>query len=498
MYSFLFLAAASLVICLALTPLCRSIFLRAGLLDHPDQVRKTHAKPIPRIGGIPIAIAYVGSFVLLLFSPFHSGSILEQYLPIVWKLLPAVGLIFLTGLLDDLIGLKSWQKLLGQVAAALCAYWGGVQVTGIAGHLTDSWLSLPLTVGWLVVCANAFNLIDGVDGLATGLGLFATVTTLIAALLQGNWALAVATAPLAGALLGFLRYNFNPASIFLGDSGSLLVGFLLGCFGVLWSQKSATLLAMTAPLMALALPILDVCLSVVRRFLRQQPIFGADRGHIHHRLLDRGLSPRQVALLLYAVGGLAALFSVAESLARTHLSLVVLALFLAAAGIFVGSLGYVEFGVAGRVLLGGSVRRLVGARIHLRNLETSLVTAATPNDCWLAIRDASLHLGFHHVRVRLLGETYHAQFRPSSPTDCWTMRIPLSPDDYVNCSREVEGVAETTGIASFAHLLGDKMRAKLPSLRPSGSIDPQVAALIAHVEAAKGTGTALSASGSFH
>src|SRR5258707_5829576 len=141
----------------------------------------------------------------------------------------------------------------------------------------DSWWSLPLTIVWLVVCANAFNLIDGVDGLATGLGLFATVTTLIIALLQGNLALAVATAPLVGALLGFLRYNFNPASIFLGDSGSLLVGFLLGCFGVIWSQKSATILGMTAPLMALSIPLVDLCLSIVRRFLRRQPILRCDR-----------------------------------------------------------------------------------------------------------------------------------------------------------------------------------------------------------------------------
>src|SRR5947208_12565007 len=127
----------------------------------------------------------------------------------------------------------------------------------------------------------------GGDGLAAGLGLFATLTMAIAALLHGNLTLAIATAPLAGALLGFLRYNFNPASIFLGDSGSLLVGFLLGCYGVLWTQKSATLLGMAAPLMALSIPLLDTALAIVRRFLRHQPIFGADRGHIHHKLLAR-------------------------------------------------------------------------------------------------------------------------------------------------------------------------------------------------------------------
>jgi len=469
MYSFVFLAASSLLICLALTPLCRNIFRRAGLLDHPDQLRKTHERAVPRMGGIPIAIAYVGSFLLLLLSPFHAGSMLVQHMPLVWKLLPAAGLIFATGLLDDLIGLKSWQKLLGQVAAALCAYWGGVQVLGIAGHLTDSWWSLPLTLVWLAGCANAFNLIDGMDGLATGLGLFATLTTLIAALAQGNIALALATVPLAGALLGFLRYNFNPASIFLGDSGSLLVGFLLGCYGALWSQKSATLLAMTVPMMALAIPILDVCLSIARRFLSRQPIFGADRGHIHHRLLDRGLSPRRVALLLYAVGALGALLSVLQSLVHSRLSLLIPALFCAITWIFVARLGYVEFGVARKFFLGGAVRRLLGAHIHLQNLETSLAEASTPHDCWLAIRDACRRLGFHHVRVQLLGEVYQEQLADSAGAACWTMRIPISEDDYVNCGRGSDCAVALTGIAPFADLLGTNLRAKLSSLRPSES-----------------------------
>jgi UDP-GlcNAc:undecaprenyl-phosphate GlcNAc-1-phosphate transferase len=477
MYSFLFLGATSLLICLALTPLFRDVFQRAGWLDHPDQLRKTHARAVPRMGGIPIAIAYVGSFALLLLSPFNAGSVLEHHLPLVWKLLPAAGLIFATGLIDDLIGLKSWQKLLGQLAAASCAYWGGVQVA------QDSWWSLPLTLLWLVGCSNAFNMIDGVDGLAAGLGLFATLTTAIAALLHGNLALAAATAPLIGALIGFLRYNFNPASIFLGDSGSLMIGFLLGCYGVLWSQMSATLLSMTAPLMALAIPILDVCLSIARRFLRRTPIFGADRGHIHHRLLDRGLSPRRVALLLYAVGGLSALFSVLQSLVHSRLSILILALFCASAWIFVRSLRYVEFGVVRKVLLGGALRRLLGAEIHLQNLESSLAAASTPNDCWIAIREACRQLGFHRVRLCLLGETYNEKLQPGSRT-CWTVTIPVSDHDYVKCERELGCEVETTGIASFADLLGATLRVRIGSLRASSSIDPQISALAGHVEAA--------------
>ena len=492
MYALLFLAASSLLICLAMTPLCREIFKRAGFLDHPDRLRKTHTRPVPRVGGIPIAIAYLGSFLLLLQSPFNAGSVLVQHLPLVWKLLPAAGLIFAVGLIDDLIGLKSWQKLFGQVAAALCAYWGGVQVMGIAWHLTDNWWSLPLTVVWLVGCANALNLIDGVDGLATGLGLCATLTSLVAALALGNVALALAIAPLAGALLGFLRYNFNPASIFLGDSGSLLIGFLLGCYGVLWSQKSATLLSLTAPMLALAIPILDVCLSVARRFLSRQPIFGADRGHIHHRLLDRGLSPRRVALLLYALGATGALFSVLQSLIHGRLALLIPALFGAAIWIFVRRLGYVEFGVARNFLLSGAVRRLLGAHIHLKNLESSIATAATPNDCWLAIREACRHLGFHYVRLQLLGEVYQAQLAPGEGAACWTMRIPLSEQDYLNCARQADCAVSTAGIAAFADLLVSRLGAKLPSLRPSASIDPQIASLVAHIEG-RADGGALSA-----
>ena len=140
-------------------------------------------------------------------------------------------LVFATGLLDDIFGLKPWQKLLGQVAAAVLVFSAGVHFSGIGGYQFPIWWTLPATILWLVGCTNAFNLIDGVDGLAAGVGFFATLTTLMAALLQHNIPLALATAPLAAALLGFLRFNFNPATVFLGDCGSLLNGFLLGAMG---------------------------------------------------------------------------------------------------------------------------------------------------------------------------------------------------------------------------------------------------------------------------
>src|SRR5262249_33092103 len=160
----------------------------------------------------------------------------------------------LTGLTDDLAGLKPWQKLAGLTGSAVMACFGGLRIQSLAGHQGDAVLGVPLTVVWLGGCANAFNLIDRGDGLGTGVGRPAALTPLVAGLLRGAAGLVIATAPLAGALFGFLRFNFSPASIFMGDCGSLWVGFMLGCYGLIWSQKSATVLGIIAPVMALSIP----------------------------------------------------------------------------------------------------------------------------------------------------------------------------------------------------------------------------------------------------
>lgn len=247
MYALIALGVTALLLCLILTPICRDIFLKLKLVDMPDNDRKLHSRPIPRIGGIPIAISYVGALALMLaFAPTHA-KIALQHRGLLYSLLPAAGLVFLTGLIDDLFGLKPWQKLSGQIIAAVWAAEAGARIHLLDGQPYSAWVTVPLSVLWLVGCTNAFNLIDGLDGLASGVGLFATLTTLLAALLQGNWGLAMATVPLLGCLLGFLRYNFNPASVFLGDSGSLSIGFILGCFGVIWSQKIRDILRNAGP-----------------------------------------------------------------------------------------------------------------------------------------------------------------------------------------------------------------------------------------------------------
>ena len=417
-------------ITLLLTPLVRNAFIRYNLVDEPDGARKLHQRAVPRIGGIPIAIAYVTPYVLLaLVAESHSN--LFATMPLIVPLILSAGVVFLTGLLDDVIGLAPWEKLAGQLVAGVGAYASGVRISSLAGQHVAEWLSLPLTLVWLVMCANAFNLIDGLDGLASGMGLFATLTTFLAAVLHGNESLALVTLPLAGALLGFLRYNFNPASVFLGDSGSLLIGFLLGSYGVIWSQKSATLLGMTAPLMALAIPLLDVCLSVTRRWLRGQPIFTADRGHIHHRLLDLGMTHRRVVLILYAVCGFYAALSLLQSLLSNQVGGLIIILFCAATWIGIQHLGYNEFDAAGRTLRSGAVQRLVHGQMAIQAFEKRIQSARSAEECWKVIRESSEIFDFTRLEASLLKEEFETE-RCGVEAPSWQLRIPLGESGYIN------------------------------------------------------------------
>ena len=325
------------------------------------------------------------------------------------------------------------MKILGQVPAAAVACYAGVQIHGIGGHsIAGAWRCIPLTMFWLVGCANAFNLIDGLDGLATGVGLFATATAFLSALISGNAALAFVTAPLAGALLGFLPYNFNPASIFMGDCGSMTVGFLLGCFGVIWSQKSATLLGMTAPLIALAIPLLDTALAIARRFLRHQPVFGADRGHIHHRLLKRGFTPRRVAYILYASVGIAAGLSLLLGSDVKHSGGAALVAFCVIVWLSIQYLGYKEFDAARHMIFGGIFRRTLNANLSISQLEMSVWVAHTVDDCWGALVETSRGFGFSEASLEFGDLRLSAQLAEADPAGCWDLRIPLN--HYGRCT----------------------------------------------------------------
>jgi UDP-GlcNAc:undecaprenyl-phosphate/decaprenyl-phosphate GlcNAc-1-phosphate transferase len=429
MLALLTLGTLALVLCLILTPLSRKIAVALNIVDHPDNHRKVHTQPIPRIGGIPIALSYALSILLILrFAP-QSASLVVQHRDVLWSLFPAVGLMFMIGLTDDLLGMRASHKLGLQVVAATWAVAMGARIPILEGHPETAWLMWPLSVLWLVGCTNAFNLIDGMDGLASGVGLFATLTTLLAAILQGNTGLAMATVPLAGCLLGFLRYNFNPASIFLGDSGSLTIGFLLGCFGVIWSQKSATLLGMLAPMMAFSLPLFEVALSIGRRFLRNQPIFQPDRGHIHHLLLGRGLHPRAVALILYAACGIAALLSLLQSSLSNHFGGVIILLFCLLSLIGIQRLDYLEFRTASGFIRKGLFLKLLQGEINIEHYRAAIESATTIGECWKAICVAGEQLQFCSVRMTVNGEVYERIFSKAKGEPTWQFRVNLKHSD---------------------------------------------------------------------
>lgn len=428
MYALLTVGSLALVLCLLLTPICRAIAIKLNIVDQPDHLRKVHTRPIPRIGGIPIAISYALSLGLVLTFAPKGAPLVVQHRDLLWSLFPAVGMVFLIGLIDDLLGMKAWHKLAAQVVAATWAVAMGARIPLIAGHPETVWIMAPLSVLWLVGCTNAFNLIDGMDGLASGVGLFATLTTLLAAVLQGNWGLALATVPLAGCLLAFLRYNFNPASIFLGDSGSLTIGFLLGCFGVIWSQKSATLLGMLAPMMAFSLPLFEVALSIGRRFLRNQPIFQPDRGHIHHLLLGRGLHPRMVALILYAVCGVAALLSVLQSSLSNHLGGFIIVLFCLLSLLAIQRLDYVEFRTASHFVRKGRLLAMLKNEIEFEQYRSAIQASSNVEEYWHAIKSACEQMAFCSLRMTIHGRVFEETFHSVRDEPTWQFKVNLRYD----------------------------------------------------------------------
>lgn len=480
MYLILTLGALSVLMALVLTPIVRDSVGKFGFLDHPDGVRKKHTTAVPRVGGIAIVIAYVATFAIAFLLPFSYTFVLRKALPNILQLSMVASMVFLTGVLDDLVGLTAWQKLTGIGGASALAYWAGIRVDIHLFHFLPSWpwLGLVITVIWLVGCANAFNLIDGMDGLAAGVGLVATLAMLIAALTQGNMPLALATMPLAGCLLGFLKYNFNPASVFLGDSGSLFIGFLLGCYGALWSEKSVTLIALTAPLLALSIPLLDVLLSVSRRYLRNRPIFQADRGHIHHKLLERGFSPKTAVLTIYGFCSVVAILSLLMSALHSKFSGLIVIAFCAVTWFGIRHLEYAEFAMAGRMFLQGRFRQIIDSETKLLDFEKALGQTASIDECWKELSSWSREFGFQGVQTNV-GGTVLEDFGSHSAKGVWELRIPLPAGQYVTFFRDLVSDSNSLILSAFVNSVQRGMQS---SLDKASAPQPEVVRIPASAE----------------
>jgi UDP-GlcNAc:undecaprenyl-phosphate/decaprenyl-phosphate GlcNAc-1-phosphate transferase len=446
MGALLWTAGKAFFICLVLTPIVRDISRSYYFVDRPG-TRKVHAHPIPRVGGIAIAIAYALALISL---PGSASPAIGQGLD-PWKVAPAAAMVFAVGLLDDLLSLRPLVKLAGLAGAATLAFWSGLHMGNLSHSALPVWIDYPLTVFWLLLASNALNLIDGLDGLCAGMGLLSALTLFTAAMLAGNHGLAYVTFPLAGALAGFLCYNFNPATVFLGDSGALLVGFLLGAYGMYWTQKGSTLLSMLVPLLALSIPLLDVSLSVLRRAMRGAPIFTGDRGHIHHRLLDRGLSPRRAVLVLYLVGALAAAFALAAStkFGGNYSGPIVVA-FCVTAFLGVRKLRYAEFSAIRRSWFGLGAAPDAEPADPLAPMRAAL-ESAEPGEWFAALAQECKALGLTSVRWTA-GGVVHEETLAQGAKRGWSLQIPLSGNDVVQLegvSGESEQAFDTRGLAAI-------------------------------------------------
>jgi len=345
---------SALLFAFVLTRYVRDFATRHGWVAVPTQERHLHSSPLPRLGGVAIFLSFsccmgITAVWAVRYPQLHSPNFLRTMVNI---LVPAA-LVFLLGVYDDLRGVGPYFKFSVQGIAAAMLYAGGLRIVNIPvlfGDRTLPWyIGLIFTVLWVLAITNAFNLIDGLDGLAAGSALFSTMVAFVVALLHGSPLVEVMTIALAGSILGFLRFNFNPATIFLGDSGSLFIGFLLSALALNGAQKAPTIVAVAIPIVSFGLPILETTLSIIRRLISGRPVFTADREHIHHKLLQHGMTHRQVVILLYGVSAVFAmlsLFLLWPTGSSLGLVLAVLGI-----GIWIGvqHLGYLEFGELARV-----------------------------------------------------------------------------------------------------------------------------------------------------
>nr|WP_312576520.1 MraY family glycosyltransferase [Sedimentibacter sp.] len=295
---------SALVISFLLTPLARKLAFKVGALDIPKDARKIHNKPMPYFGGIAIYVAIMAC--MFVYMPHSQTNI---------SIMIGATIIVLTGIVDDMYGMPAKIKLIMQILAAIVAINGGVKIHFITNPLSATGMSLlrnltiPITLFWIVGITNTINLIDGLDGLASGVASIAATTLLFTAALKGYDFIVMQCAIIAGACLGFLPFNFNPAKIFMGDTGSLLLGYLLSVTAILGMVKSVAAVTLVVPIFALGLPIFDTTFAIIRRFINKKPIMEADKDHLHHKLMGKGLNQRQTVLVMYFISmmlGLAA------------------------------------------------------------------------------------------------------------------------------------------------------------------------------------------------
>lgn len=301
-YTFAFFL--SLLLSLGLIPIIRDLSIKYKLLDDPYRSTRTiHQRLIPRTGGIGILLAFMAPLLGLFFVQSGVGGVFTSDYKMAVTLLTGGFLISAIGLIDDLYGIRASRKFILQSFVAIFSYAMGFKIQSVSlpfiGVIDMGIFAPVVTLLWIVGIINAINLVDGIDGLAAGLAFFVCVTNFVFGFASNNVIICLISSALGGALLGFLYFNFNPASIFMGDSGSMFIGYILATSSLWASMKKGTTVALLIPIISMGLPIMDTFVAMFRRLILKRPIFSPDRGHIHHRLLQKGYSQKKTVMILY-------------------------------------------------------------------------------------------------------------------------------------------------------------------------------------------------------
>lgn len=298
--------ACAFAITLVTTPFAKWLSAKVGAIDYPKD-RGVHKKPMPRMGGVAIVLGFLVTVLMVYF--FDRSMSPKQFVGFI----VGAGIIAVLGMIDDMKDLPAKLKFCVQIVAALIVIFSGTQIQIVLWPVTATLqkLSIPITLVWIVGVTNAVNLIDGLDGLAAGVTGIAALSLMVLCIMTGTTTAVVLPAALAGACLGFLPRNFNPAEIFMGDTGSTFLGFVLAVTSILGVFKGYALLALVVSIFCIGLPIFDTIFAMLRRMAKHQPIMQADRGHLHHKLIDHGFSQKKAVLIMYAISiflGLLAIF----------------------------------------------------------------------------------------------------------------------------------------------------------------------------------------------
>ncbi len=450
MKTLILLFSVALLASAVLVPLTRRIFLKLGKIDYPD-ARKAHRIPVPRSGGLAVISAYLIAVGLITILPAGGNYVFDKYEAFLIRLLPAVGIVFLTGFLDDWLDLHPGYKLLGQFSASAFAYWAGIRLFDVP----PGWelIGFATTSFWLILCSNAFNLTDGTDGLAGSLGVLSCLGLIAVSLSLEYYSLALVFAPLLGAILPFLRANWPPAELFLGDTGSLTLGFLIGCGGAALSRRFPGPEGTIAALLIFTLPFLEVILSSARRWLRGQSIFRADAAHIHHQLKRQGHGDAAVLWRLGALSCAGTAIAVLQIWLNPWLRAAVILPFLLYLGYKIANLRYPEFNVLWEAVLGGRIRAWFRHQILLHTLEDDLAAANTTDQLVCLLDACASKLGLLEINVKLVESQRSHPLPAGFQQATYSVRIDLPLQSWVNFRVPVHLKRSENPAADFAAVL---------------------------------------------